>query len=70
MKQTFEQYLERDVWEAEGVLDDDMEDAFNNWLSELDVQEVADFAEDYGKKCYLEGIESGNNGLQNKYEVK
>lgn len=57
MKQTFEQYLERDVWEAEGVLDDDMEDAFNNWLAELDVQELADYAQTFAEKSYLEGKE-------------
>lgn len=45
---TFEKYLEEDVWEPEGVLDDDMPDAFEAWLEGLDIQEVIDYAEQYG----------------------
>ena len=45
---TFEKYLEEDVWEPEGVLDDDMPDAFEAWLEGLDTQEVMDYAEQYG----------------------
>ncbi len=46
---TFEKYLEEDIWEAEGVLDDDMPDAFESWLEELDTQEVIDYADQYGQ---------------------
>lgn len=52
---TFEEYLRDDVWEPEGILDDDMPDAFDDWMSYLDVQTVVDLADDYGKKMYQEG---------------
>lgn len=44
---TFEEYLRDNVWEPEGILDDYMPDAFDNWCAELDVQEVMDYADDY-----------------------
>jgi hypothetical protein len=47
---TFEKYLEEDCWEPEGVLDDDMPDAFEAWLEGLDTQEVMDYAEEWGKE--------------------
>lgn len=56
--QTFEEFLRDDIWEAEGVLDDDMPDAFDTWCSELDVQEVIDYAEEYGEKQFKAGIET------------
>jgi len=43
---TFEEYLRDNVWEPEGILDDYMPDAFDNWCAELDVQEVMDYADD------------------------
>lgn len=55
--QTFEKWLEEDKWEPEGVLDDDMPDAFDAWLAELDTQEVMDFAEEWGEKRFLDGKE-------------
>lgn len=50
--QTFEDYLKNDIWESYGVLDDDMPDAFDTWCSELDVQQVMDYAENYGMLMY------------------
>lgn len=53
-QQTFEEYLRDDVWEAEGVLDDAMpdvfDDAFDDWCRKLDVQEVMDYAQEWGDK--------------------
>lgn len=46
---TFEKYLEEDVWEPEGVLDDDMSEAFDVWLGDLSTQEVIDYTDDYRK---------------------
>jgi hypothetical protein len=46
---TFEKYLEEEVWEPEGVLDDDMPDAFEAWICDLDVAEVMDYVEEWGK---------------------
>ena len=44
MKKSFIQYLE-EKWPAEGVLDDDMPDAFNAWLESLDTQDIINYAE-------------------------
>lgn len=55
--QTFEKWLEEEQWEPEGVLDDDMPDAFEAWLEGLDTQEVMDYAEEWGQKCRLDGKE-------------
>lgn len=52
---TFEKYLEEDVWEPEGILDDDMPDAFEAWLEGLDTNDVLEYAEDYGKYCFSKG---------------
>lgn len=35
---------------AEGILDDDLPDAFDKWLANLDVEEVIRFANDYAKE--------------------
>jgi hypothetical protein len=43
---TFEKYIES-RWEPECVLDDDMPDAFDSMLGELDGQEYIDFADEY-----------------------
>ncbi len=57
--QTFEEYLEEQCFTGENnmVLDDDMPDFLDNWIGNLDVQEVIDYAEEYGKKMYLAGKE-------------
>lgn len=49
--QTFEEFLQ-EVWTPVGVLDDDMPDAFDNWLSNLDGEEYIRYADKYGKDCY------------------
>lgn len=46
---TFEKYLMEDVWEAEGVLDDDMSDAFDTWLTELQIDDVIAYAKEWGE---------------------
>jgi len=43
---TFEKYIES-RWEPEMVLDDDLPDAFDAMLGELDGQEYIDFADEY-----------------------
>ena len=52
----FEDYLQ---WAfnadyAEGVLDDDLPDAFDNWITDLDVDSVIRFADDYAKEVRKE----------------
>lgn len=68
-QQSFEKYLEENVWEPEGVLDDDMPDAFEDWLTGLDVAEVMEHAENWGAKEYEKGCyNTANeaNSLANK----
>lgn len=61
MKQTFEEYLRDNCWDAEGILDDDMSDAFDTWCAELDVQEVMDYAEQFAGKRFQEGYFEGQS---------
>lgn len=61
-RQTFEKYLEEDIWVdnySDGVLDDDMEDAFNGWVETLDVADIIEYAEGYGIKMYELGEKVG-----------
>lgn len=44
--QTFEQFLSAKFFEDYHGTDDDSPDAFDNWLSNLDVQEILDYAEE------------------------
>ncbi len=46
MKQTFENYLkETHAEQAEGVLDDEMPDDYEKWVSELDCNDIIEYAE-------------------------
>ncbi len=48
-KITFESFLEdkfMDSSYSDGVSKEQCEDAFNNWMSELDVQELIDYAQE------------------------
>jgi hypothetical protein len=65
-KQTFEQYLMNDVWEPEGVLDDDIQDAFEAWLEGVDVAQVMEYAEDYGNKLYRQAYIEGGIDMVNE----
>jgi hypothetical protein len=48
---TFEKWLE-DKCDYTGVLDDDYEDTLDRWMSELDVQELIDYGQEYAdEKC-------------------
>lgn len=44
---TFEKYL-KEKCDYTGILDDDYEDHLDRWMSELDVQEVIDYAQQWG----------------------
>ena len=47
--QTFEEYLQYiHMEEYPTVLDDDLPDSFNDWVSELTVKDVDKFAQEYG----------------------
>lgn len=48
---TFEDYLKEQFWEnCPSVLDDELPDAFDDWLGNLDTQELIDYAEDAIRK--------------------
>lgn len=53
-KKTFEDWL-RDRFEPDGVLDDDMPDAFNGFIADMDSDEMMEYADLYGQACYLQG---------------
>jgi hypothetical protein len=49
-RQTFEQFLQEVHMKDYRGTDDDAPDAFDQWTTTLDVQEVMDFAEEWGAK--------------------
>ena len=57
-KQTFEQYL-MDFHSKcyPEILDDDLPDAYNDWISNRDVDKIMEDAELYGKQQYVAGQE-------------
>jgi hypothetical protein len=52
---TFERYLQDIHALNYHGLDDDMPDAFDSWVSELDVEEVINYAENYGEAKFKDG---------------
>lgn len=58
--ETFEEYLQvifSDKGEFGGIpiVKDNCDDLFENWVEQLDVSELTDFAEKYGRKMYEAG---------------
>ena len=50
MIETFEQFLQdRHIETEPAVLDDDLPDAFNDWLTRLDVDEWLEYGQEYAK---------------------
>lgn len=60
---SFEDYLRDECCDYEGALDDDYEDYFDNWLSNLDGDEYILYADRYAKLradyAYSEGFKKG-----------
>ena len=50
---TFEEFLKDQHAKDYIGTDDDMPDDFDDWVGELDTQEVIDFAEAYGLQLHL-----------------
>ncbi len=48
-KKSFEDFLQDKFFQTNNPTKDDFEDEFDSWRSQLDVQEVIDFAEEWGK---------------------
>ncbi len=58
----FEEFLESkfdDSGATDGVLDDDLPDALDDWMSEIDTQDLMNYAEEWGELRFLEGKEVG-----------
>lgn len=55
MKQTFEEFLQDKHMEDYHGTDDDAPDAYEAWVSNLDIQEVIDYAEKFGEEQYESG---------------
>lgn len=47
----FEDYLEEIHAKQYHGLDDDMPDDYENWLSNLDIEELIEYADCYGEYC-------------------
>ena len=56
-KTTFESYLQDWFMKDYNGDKDHFEGEYDKWLSELDTQEVMEYAEIYGKKMYVEGMD-------------
>lgn len=56
MKQTFEQFLEDKFYEEYEGTKDDAENGLDAWISELDVQEVINLAEEWGNPDTSEDV--------------
>jgi hypothetical protein len=54
---TFEEFLQNKHSEDYHGLDDDMPDAFEAWMSQLDVAEVEEYAEEWGRQLIEKLIE-------------
>ena len=50
MKKTFEQYLQEIHANDYHGLDDEMPDSFDAWVSELDAEEMKEYAEEWGEE--------------------
>jgi len=48
---TFDEYLRAmHFQENQHLLDDDLPDAFDDWLSNIDANDIIDYAEEWGKQ--------------------
>lgn len=56
---SFENYLQKIYLLAFiSVLDDDLPDHFDNWISQLDGEELLRYGQLYGEEVFLEGFNS------------
>lgn len=55
ISQSFEEFLEEIFSNNYSGTDDDMPERFDTWISNLDIQDVIDYAALYGKQCYVDG---------------
>lgn len=57
MKITFEEFLKDWHMKDYHGTDDDAPDAFEAWMSELEVGDIEPFANLYGKEMYIRGMQ-------------
>lgn len=69
MKQTFENYLEEVHAKLYTGTDDDMLDQCNDWVANLDIQEVIDYAEQWGAEQYEAGHITGELKERKSHEL-
>ena len=65
---TFESFLQQ-YWmdeEAEGQTKDQCEDACEDWMSRLDVAELIELGEAFGRQVYLEGFDRAGDVIFSK----
>jgi hypothetical protein len=56
-KTTFDSFLQEKFFEAEPqTLDDQFPDAFNDWLVDIDVQEIIDYGQEYAEYITKQNI--------------
>jgi len=49
---SFEEYLKEEHAKVSTAFDDDMPDAFEHWLAEMDMDDVIGFAEEWGSLIF------------------
>lgn len=61
-KQTFEEFLaEKHVEMQPEILDDDIPDAFDAWMSDMEQDELVRLADLYGMSRYNSGLKEGSD---------
>jgi hypothetical protein len=61
-EQTFEEFLKEyfnNSSESDGILDDDLAEAEENWIANLDIDKLIEFADEYGKERGRIGFDKG-----------
>ncbi len=58
-KQTFQEYLEEQHMKGYHGTDDDSPDAFEAWVTNLQVDDIMDYAENWGMQVYESGFITG-----------
>ena len=63
MKKTFEDYLQDKHADHYHGFDDDMPEAFDQWISELEKESIITYAESYGNEVYEAGKKDAYNEI-------
>lgn len=66
MKQTFEEYLQEQHSKHYTGTDDDMPEKYEAWLGNMDVSDIIEWADIYGRTQFTAGTQSLLDELKNK----